>query len=126
MRDLASKDLFTMCEILDKVGIDQLSGIFNDEEISKTIAGWKGKDKSQLYQIVGSKLVYKIAVLLIRNLPKCEKELYAFLADLTGRSVADLQKTSMVEFTDIVMELVHKQEIKDFFTHLSASVKSAK
>ena len=59
----------------------------------------------------------------MKNLPKCEKEIYSFLAGLSGMTAKEIADLDMVTFTEIVIAVVRKEEFQDFFKVVSGLFK---
>lgn len=101
-----------MCQIIKKIGIDEFKQCFNTPEITKLMTedGGSGKIASQ----IGVTIMFDIVSIIIGNLPKCQSEIYDFLASLTGAKSKDLEELSLADFTQIIIDLVQKEEFKDF------------
>ena len=54
------------------------------------------------------------------------KEIYSFLADLSGLSVKDIQELDMAVFAEMIVELIMRDEFKDFFSAVSKLITKAK
>lgn len=112
MRKLCSKDIFPMSKIISKIGFSELKTCFESDSVQKMV---KKKD----VEAAGLAVVIDIAGIIVANLPKCETEIYSFLADLTGLTVDQLQNASIAEFAEMIVELVSKEEFKDFISVVS-------
>ena len=112
LRKLTSKDIFPMCQIIKKVGIDEFKNCFSTPEVRKLIMedGGTGKAADQ----VGFTIIFDIVSIIVGNLPKCEDEIYNFLANLTGEKKKTLEELSIADFTQLIMDLVQKEDFKDF------------
>ena len=84
----------------------------------------KGADGDALLDAVGVKVTIRLVELLISRLPECEKELYAFLASLSGMKAKDIAALPMGTFINMLMELFRKDEFKDFFQRVAELRKS--
>lgn len=122
LRKLKAKDLFPMCSIIKKIGIDEFKSCFNNPEISKLIENSNGKDEN-LNASVGFAVVMDIVSIIVGNLPKAEKEIYTFLANVSGLSVANIQDMEMAEFIGMIKDVITKEEFKDFFKAASEFLK---
>ena len=107
MRKLCSKDIFPMSKIISKIGFSELKTCFESDSVQKMV---KKKD----VEAAGMAVMIDIAGIIIGNLSKCETEIYSFLADLTGLKVVDIQEASLAEFAEMIIDLVKKDEFKDF------------
>lgn len=107
IRNLCSKDIFPMSKILSKIGFAQLKECFEADEIKKI-------SKSKDVEVVGMTVMMNFAGIIIGNLPNCETELYKFLSDLTGAKVEELKEISLADFAELIIEIVKKDDFKDF------------
>lgn len=57
--------------------------------------------------------------IVLGNLPKCESDIYSFLADLSGKKSKEISELDMSEFAEMIKEVLAKDEFKDFFTVVS-------
>ncbi len=117
MRKLTSKDIFPLCSIMQKIGLDEFKSILTAPEIAKALTSKNMKE--DILASVGMGVILDVATTVISNLPKCESDLYAFLASLTGKQKSELENLGIAEFTELIIELFKKEEFKDFFTVVS-------
>lgn len=112
MRQLTSKDIFPMCQIIKKIGIDEFKQCFSTPEVLKMVSedGGTGKVANQ----IGISIMFDIVSIIVGNLPKCKDEIYNFLASITGSSSKELEELSIADFTQLIVDLVQKEEFKDF------------
>lgn len=107
MRKLCSKDIFPMSKIISKIGFSELKTCFESDAVRQMA---KKKD----VEAAGMAVMFDIGGIIIGNLPKCEKEIYDFLSDLTGLKIDEIREASIADFAEMVIELVKKDEFKDF------------
>lgn len=117
LRALGAKDVFSMSRIISKVGLKNFKRCFQSDEIKGLIDRIKteGKFDDKNIEAVGAIATLEIADVLFENLPNCEKELFAFLADLAGMKVAEVELIPPADFLSLVIEVVTKPEFADFF-----------
>lgn len=117
LRALGAKDVFTMARIINKVGIKNLKKCFASEELKNLIGGIseEEKEKDKNVTAVGMAVAFDVADVLLEHLPECEKELYAFLSDLSGIKVTQLQTVAPATFLEMIIDVTQKPEFKDFF-----------
>lgn len=115
LRRLSSKDIFPMAKIISKIGVKEFSSAFNGVDVT-------GGNVSA----VGFTVFIDIAGIIFENLGSCEKEIYSFLSDLSGVGVKDLQDLSMADFAQMIIDLVQKEEFRDFFKVVSKLLNSEK
>ncbi len=111
LRKMNSYDIFPICTIIKKIGIDEVKRIITSEEMMKMIAKGNKADATSL----GMTFMLEIASLVVGNLPKCEADLYKFLASMTGASEKELKEISPAEFLEIVIAVIRHEDFRDFF-----------
>ncbi len=110
LRKLNTGDIFKMIRIISKCGILEFKKCF--------LLGGIAKDNKNIEEI-GINVVLEIAGVIANNLPKCEKEIYAFLSGISGISEKEIEKLAPAETANMIYEIVHKEEFSDFFTAVS-------
>ena len=139
LRPLGSKDIFLISAIISNLGVQEIITCFSEETlkaISKLCADQfavlaevdndENKDaindsKKAVIDIVSGDigvfggLALNIANLVFTNLPKCEKDLYAFLSSLSGMSIKELEEMAPAMFVSMIIDVVRMEEFKDFF-----------
>lgn len=112
LRTLKAKDIFAMSKILSKIGITELKSVANSPAVANMTRDGMSDDAFSTQ--VGIAIVFEIADVILRNLGSCESEMYAFLADLSGMTPADVEDMDMASFVAMVVEVVKKEEFVDF------------
>lgn len=114
-RTLTSKDIFPICGILRKIGVKELRSAFSNAD------GINPKDKKIDLTAIGMDIFFDITGTIVSNLPSCEREIYTFLSSVVRKddggemSVDELKEMPMGDFAQVIMDVVSKQEFKDFF-----------
>lgn len=129
LRDLTSRDIFSMSRIIKKIGVANFKKCLDNDEIKTAIAGYlkaegteekAEKDKKlEGLTLAGVDITFDIVNVIFDRLPECENEVYEFLASLSGLKVAAIQKLPMADFFDMIIDVVKKPEFKDFFKRAS-------
>ena len=110
LRPLVATDMGAICKIISAIGIRQFKECFNIEDFN-------GVDvtKEDDVKKVGFGIMFDIAGIIISNIPRAEEEIQAFLASVTGMKVAEVKKMSFADYGELIMEVVTKDDFKDFF-----------
>lgn len=129
-RKLGIGDLMPVIRIIGKIGISDFKKCFAGDTLKNLIQ--KGAEEQEnsadekkeenadnLVEQVGFDVVLNIIDVLLLNVPKCEKELYSFLASMCGVSVEEFLTFPPSAFVDILQEIFTAEEAKDFFSHVS-------
>lgn len=117
LRRMTSYDIFPICTIIKKIGVDEVKKIVSSSELQEMI---KNKDKAES---IGLSFFLDLASLIIGNLPKCEADLYKFLASMTKASEKELKEISPADFLDLIIAVIKHEDFKDFFSHASQLLK---
>lgn len=117
LRRMTSYDIFPICTIIKKVGVDEVKKIVSSPELQDMVKKKENADS------IGLAFFLDIASLIIGNLPKCEAELYKFLASMTKASEKELKEISMSEFLELVIAVIKHEDFKDFFKVASQLLK---
>lgn len=110
MRELKTKDIFTMSAILQKVGVKV------EAEVEQVVDGEKvlvAKTQTQM----GAEMILALG----ENLHKAEKEVNAMLADLAGVPADEFADLPLSQAYDIMQEFKELPGVKDFFTQAASS-----
>ena len=109
LRTLTSQDIFPMCVILRKIGIKDLKELLSTDDVVQAARSGKG------VEAIGLGIAIDLAGLIVSNLPSCESEIYSFLASVSGIRKEELKAMSMADFLELIGEVIHKEEFRDFF-----------
>ena len=123
-RKLSATDMFLMFKIIGKIGVNEFTACFDKDTVKKMIATAKGKNDNAA-QMVGMSVMLEMANVIVNNLPKCEREIYQMLANVSGMSVEQIMGLDFIVFTEMVMDFVLKDEFRDFVKVVSRRFKSA-
>ena len=118
-RTLCSKDIFPMCKIISAIGIKEFRACFENDELKRIAAGGEKPD----YSAVGIGIFFDVASVIMANLPKCENEIYTFLASISNVSKKDIERMEISSFAQMVIDVIRKPEFKDFFRVVSKFIK---
>ncbi len=115
LKPLTSKDSFSMIKIIRKFGVGEFKKCF-DPKLVGQIVNEQGEVKGEkLASIVGVNIAFDVASIVLENLPNCEDEIYDFLTQISDMKRKDIEKMSMVTFFEMIVDVVQKEEFKDFF-----------
>ena len=124
LRTLCASDIFPMVAILNKIGFKDIKSVFLDsrKEIQE-----KQKEKDEgneaNYEEAGISIVFDCAAVILGNLPSCEKEIFSFLASVTGKEVAEIRQLPLDSFAELIIAVLSKEEFSGFFSVVSKYIK---
>lgn len=119
LRKLCADDMFIMFRIISKIGLKDLRKCMAAVDVKAAISG---KDVNS----VGIAVAFEIAAVLMEHLPDCKKEIYSFLESLSGMKEKELAALDMATFVQMIVDVIRKEEFRDFFTAVSKSFKQEK
>lgn len=118
LRALCADDIFPMLTILKKVGIKEFRSCFDSPEVKAALS-----QKKVDVEAVGITVVLDIAAVIVGNLPSCKEDIYAFLSSLSGLGKKEIAGLPMLTFTEMVVDVIKKDEFKGFMKVVSKFLK---
>ena len=113
LRRLRADDLFTMMRILSKIGVEDLRAA-----LPGTTTIQRVREGNESAETVGVTVALTIADKLLSRLPDCKNEIYTLLADVSGKTPAEIAALDMGVFAEAVFDLMASEDFRDFFTRL--------
>lgn len=114
-KDLTVDNAFDFCEVLAVVGVEQVIGVFDKNEIQAL------QDSGQDAKDIGIVIAMKVCGILIKNISKARNEICKFFANCmewdTGTSVTadEVKKFKLKQFAVMVKDFAKKDDLMDFF-----------
>lgn len=118
-------------------GLKPIKGLIDDYDImadimnsvDSTLDEADGKESSDntmadvLTKQIGIKVIMKLVGLLLKNFGKIKRELYQFLAGLSGMTEKEIAALPLGTFTQMIVDVFKKEEFSDFFQVVSGLLK---
>lgn len=127
LRKLNSTDLFPMIRLISKIGLDELTTVFEGDSLKELVNSIKarneGASKVDLQTVAGLNLALKMVNKILEHLPTCEREIYTLLSNVSGMSIDDLKGLDLDVFMEMLLDFVTKEEFKGFFKVASKYIK---
>lgn len=118
LRALEAKDVFLMTKIIGAIGIKEFKDCFESDAIKSMIDN-ANNDDSEAVASVGVTVFLDIAEIVLNNLSKCEKNVYALLGNLSGMENEQIESLPMNTFFEMIIDVIQKEEFKDFIKVVS-------
>lgn len=120
LRNLTADDMFPMFQIISKIGVKEFKRCFESDEVMKAVSGMASgeKDNADL-TAVGITIAFDLAGVIMSNLPNCKNDIYLLLSQLSGMTTKEIASLPMVTFVEMIMDVIRKDEFKDFFQAVS-------
>ena len=130
LRELKSSDIFPMFKILGKIGFKDLKDRLTPDKVKELTSMFKqdetadadqkeSVDADEHMMFIGFNVIFEVVEIIMNNLPSCEQEIYSFLAGVSGMKVKDVANLPLATFTEMIVEVLKKEEFKDFFKAVS-------
>ena len=116
LRKLEAKDSAPMASILSKIGLKEVKNCFSPDDM-KAIAG--GEGGIEAVGAVGVSVAFEIAGVILGNYERCQNDVFSFLASLSGMDIKQIESLPLGTFTEMVFDVVKKEEFKDFMKVVS-------
>ena len=110
LRKLEAKDIAPVVSILSKIGLKEIKECFNPADLQEL-----AKSGEEAATAVGLTVFTELAGLIFGNYEKCQDDIFRFLASLSGKSKEEIASLPMDSFAEMVIEVIKKEEFKDFF-----------
>lgn len=119
-RKLAAEDIFPMFTIINKIGIKEVKAFIDGDGFKGMLSNFKGdaSNEKEVEQF-GISIFIEIADLLLRNLPKCEDDMFKLLSNTSNLTVEQVRQLDLATFAEMVIEFVKKEEFGDFIKVVS-------
>lgn len=124
-RKLNSTDLFPMIKLITKIGIDELTEVFEGDTIKGIVERVTRKEESVAGKeiIVGVGVALKLVNKIMEHIPLCENEIYTLLSRVSGMDIEQIKVLDLDVFMEMLLDFVMKDEFKDFFKVASKYIK---
>ena len=113
LRELQAKDVFIMTKIIGAIGVEEFKRVFSGDFINSITTESNGNE-NDIASAVGVEMFFEIAGIVCNNMPKCEQDVYTFISNLSGIPAKEVEALPMNTFTNIIIDIIKKDEFKDF------------
>ena len=116
-RKLGVGDLMPAVRIVGKIGVSDFKKCFSADTVKNMIKN--GETSDVMIEKIGFETVLNALDVLLVNIPKCEQDMYEFMASMCQVSVDEFKEFPPSAFVDVLQEIFTAEEAKDFFSHVS-------
>ena len=116
LRKLTAEDVFPMFQIISKIGLKEFKHCFDSPDVKAAVANVaSGADGQADLTAVGVSVAIDMASVVISRLGSCKNDIYLLLSQLSGMTTKDIAELPMVTFFEMIIDVIKKEEFKDFF-----------
>lgn len=114
-KDLTVDNMFDFCEVLAVIGVEQVIGAFDKDEIKQL------QDGGQNMKEIGVVIAVKVCGILIKNISKARNEICKFFANCmewdngTPVTVDEVRRFKIKQFMFMIRDFAKKDDLIDFF-----------
>ncbi len=125
LRTLTADDMFPMFGIVSKIGIREIKDCFSPATTRALMNSIKasGDEQAVSFDTVGLMIGMDIMGIIMARLPDCRDDLYQLLSQLSGMSKKEIGALPPATFAEMIIDVVKKEEFKDFFGAVSKLLK---
>lgn len=110
LRKLEAQDIAPLAAIISKIGFKEFKNCFDSPDVQAGIT-----EGSLDVEKAGMTIMFDVVGIIISNIPKCIDEVFVFIASLTGIGIEEVKKLDLDVVTEIIIEIVQKEEFKKVF-----------
>ena len=124
-RTLCAEDVFPMFSIINKIGVREFKSVFsNIDDLKKMLAYVNApeEEKENAFSDIlesGLSFAFDFAGIIFGNVNKCENDVFRFLASVSNLDEKGVRGLSLSMFFEMILDLIKKEEFKDFFKVVS-------
>ena len=117
LRNPQASDLFVVSRIIKTIGIKNIANCFNNEEIEEFKAKFADKDNpasDEDMSAAGIIVMTAIGELIFEKLDAVQEDIFKFMANLSGLTVEEVASMDIVDFAEMLMEIIKNPKFADF------------
>ena len=117
-------DIFTLANIISKIGVNKFASILKKEEIqtlAKDVSKKKSINSEDISMITGIGVFTEIAQIILVGMPICEEDIYKLLSSTSNLTVEKIKELDGVTFLEMIIDFFKRN--MDFIKAASKYVK---
>ncbi len=114
-KDLTVDNAFDFCEVLAAIGVEQVIGAFDKDEIQQL------QESGEDIKGIGVVIAVRVCGILIKNISKARNEICRFFANCmewdngTVVTLEEVKKFKLKQFVIMIKDFAKKDDLVDFF-----------
>ena len=100
-------DIFTLADIIGKIGVNKFTSCLQNEEVQKLVKGISKKktvNNEDISMIAGIGVFTEIAQIILVGMPLCEDKVYKLLSDTSNLSLEEVKALDGVTFIEMIVD----------------------
>lgn len=100
-------DIFTMADIIGKIGVNKFASLLKKDEIQDLVKDVKKKKtiKSEdISMLTGIGVFTEVAQVILIGMPNCEEKVYKLLSDTSNLSMEEVKALDGVTFIEMIID----------------------
>lgn len=117
-------DIFTLVNIIGKIGVNKFSSILQKDEIqtlAKDVSKKKSISSDDISMITGIGVFTEIAQIILVGMPLCEEDIYKLLSNTSNLTIEEVKDLDGVTFLEMIIDFFKRN--MDFIKAASKYVK---
>ncbi len=117
-------DIFTMANIIGKIGVNKFASLLKKEEIqtlAKDVTKKKNISSDDISMITGIGVFTEIAQIILVGMPLCEEDIYKLLSNTSNLTIEEVKELDGVTFLEMIIDFFKRNT--DFIKAASKYVK---
>lgn len=126
LRNPQATDLFVVTKIIKAVGIKNIANCFKSEEINAFKAKFAESDTPMTEEDqynAGMLVMTSIGELIFDKLDLVQEDIFKFMSNLSGLTVDEVKSMDIVDFAEMLMEIIKNPKFADFIAVVLKSFK---
>lgn len=123
LRNPNADDIFLMFRILSKVGIKNIKGCFESDEVRAAMRLATMDDADGELSNIGIIVAIDVAGVIMEHLDGAKNDIYAFLSRLSGMKVEEIAQMNPGDFAGMIIDTVKLEGFRDFFMRVTGLFK---
>lgn len=126
LRQPQADDIFLMFRILSKVGIRNIKGCFESEEVKnamRLMAASNDTEDAGNISSIGMLVAVDVASVIMEHLDGAKEDIYNFLSRLSGMKTKEIAEMNPGDFFEMIMDVIKLEGFRDFFMRVYALFK---
>lgn len=127
LKPLTGEHIVPMVSIVRKIGLKELKSCISEETIKQVVSLFTGTEKvenskDETFAAIGISILptaLDVAEVLFANIEKAEVDIFKFLSSVSDLSYEEVKNLPILDVFEMIIDVVKKEEFKDFFSVVS-------